>query len=160
MQRASFTVSTDFHQFYLWDRQVGPEAPDDYCDADIENRIKVAPHVFVLQPERNDEIPVILEIHEAEPACDMADWDHVAEASLHLPSGQLEVHECTGGPVANIALDPGWYRVRSFHGGFGTIDPRTGEGQDHYMILLWPSPESALSVLKQYRRPAMGPAAR
>jgi hypothetical protein len=151
MQRESFTVFADYHQFYLWDKQVGPDAAEDYSEMDIENRIKVAPNVFVVQPERNVEVPVTVEIHDEEPAFDPTQWDHIAEASLHLPSGQLEVHECTGGPVANFQVNPGWYRVRSFHGGFATIDPRTYEGSDHYLVVFWPASSSELLVTKQYR---------
>lgn len=151
MKRESFTVFADYHQFYLWDKAVSPEAPEDFTDADVDNRIKVAPNVFVVQPERNVEVPVTIEVHAKEPGYDSEKWDHIAEASLHLPSGQLEVHECTGGPVALLHLEPGWYRVRSFHGGFNTIDHNTYEGNDHYLVVLWPAPCSELRVIKQHR---------
>jgi hypothetical protein len=151
MQRKSFKVFADYNQFYLWDKKVGPDAPEDYSDADVENRIKVAPNVFVVQPERSDEVPVTVEVHSQEPSYDPEIWDHIAEASLDLPSGQLQVHECTGGPVALFKVEPGWYRVRSFHGGLATIDQQTCEGNDHYLVALWPAPSSDLKVLKQYR---------
>ena len=59
------------------------------------------------------EVAVEVEIHDAEPEYNLDEWDHIAEASLHLPTGYLEVHECTGGPVAEFEIAPGWYRVRS-----------------------------------------------
>ena len=151
MQRQSFTVFADYNQFYLWDKEVSPDAPEDYTDEDVENRIKVGRNVVVIQPERNVQVPVSLEVHGEEPGFDFGDWDHIAEASLHLPSGQLEVHECTGGAVAHLRLQPGWYRVRSFHGGLSTIREYGLEGNDHYLTVLWPAPESEVRVLKQYR---------
>ena len=151
MQRKEFEVFADYNQFYLWDKGMNPEAPVDYVDADIENRIKVGPNVLVIQPERNMEVSVALEVHATEPCYNANEWDHIAEGSLHLPTGQLEVHECTGGPVAELLVAPGWYRVRSFHGGFQTIDKTTLEGNDHYLLVLWPEAASELQVIKQWR---------
>jgi hypothetical protein len=68
-------------------------------------------------------------LHDTEPAYNTDEWDHVAEGSLHLPTGQLQVHECTGGVVADLCVEPGSYRVRSFHGGFDSIDESGLEGR-------------------------------
>lgn len=94
-------------------------------------------------------VDVRIEIHDREPDFNPADWDHIAEASLQLPTGELEVHECTGGAVANFAIASGWYRVRSFHGGFATIDESGLEGSDYYLAVLWPAPQSETCVIKQ-----------
>jgi hypothetical protein len=95
-------------------------------------------------------VAVVVEIHDAEPPCDADRWDHIAEASLHLPTGQLEAHECTGGLVADFSVDPDWYRVRSHHGGFDTIDESGLEGNDDYLAVLWPAPPAELRVIKQW----------
>jgi len=122
LQHRAFELFADYHQFYLWDEGMSPEAPVDYDDEDVKRRIKTGPYVVVIQPERNMTVSVEIEIHDSEPAYDSADWDHIAEASLQLPTGRLQVHECTGGSVAQFKVEPGTYRVRSFHGGIGTID--------------------------------------
>lgn len=90
----SYTIFADYHQFYLWDKKVEPDAPTDYTDEDVQKRIKAAPNVVVIQPERNMDVPVEVEIFESAPPLELAAWDHVAEASLELPSGLLEIHEC------------------------------------------------------------------
>ena len=153
LQHQAVEVFADYNQFYLWDRGTNPEAPVDYTDEDVERRIKTGPNVVVIQPERNTTVAVEIEVHDAEPPFDPGDWDHVAEASLHLPTGQLQVHECTGGPVADFAVKPGWYRVRSFHGGLDAISPDGLEGEDRYKIVLWPAPAADVAVIKQYWRP-------
>jgi hypothetical protein len=150
LQREAFEVFADYHQFYLWDEGMNPEAPTDYSDEDVQRRIKVGPNVFVIQPERNMTVAVEVEIHDTEPEYNSDDWDHIAEASLHLPTGRLQVHECTGGAVASFCVEPGWYRVRSFHGGFNTIDETGLEGGDHYVAILWPAPPSDLQIVKQW----------
>jgi hypothetical protein len=150
LQHRAFEVFADYHQFYLWDRGMTDQAPTDYSEEDVRRRIKTGPHVVVIQPERNMTVPVELEVHDADPGFEPADWDHSAEASLHLPTGFLQVHECTGGPVAEFRLEPGWYRVRSLHGGLATLDESGLEGADHYRVVLWPAPPEEVRVLLQW----------
>jgi hypothetical protein len=143
-------VFADYHQFYLWDSAMKPEAPESYTDDDVRRRIKTGPNVVVIQTERDLDVPVTIEIHDSEPGVDVNAWDHVAEASLHLPCGHLQVHECTGGPIADFKVAPGWYRVRSMHGGFETIAPIGADGNDFYKVLLWPADAAEVAVLKQW----------
>jgi hypothetical protein len=154
LQHRAFDVFADYHQFYLWDRGMTDQAPENYTDEDVRRRIKTGPHVVVIQPERNTTVPVEVEVHDADPGFDPAAWDHIAEASLHLPSGRLQIHECTGGPVAEFEVSPAWYRVRSMGGGFATIDESGLEGSDHYRAVLWPAPPDEVRVVKQWVPPA------
>ena len=156
LQCRSMEVRADYHQFYLWDAGMDPEAPEDYADEDVRRRVKVGLHVFVIQPERSGTVSVDLEIHDAEPPYDADEWDHIAEGSLHLPTGRLQIHECMGGAVADFQLKPGWYRVRSFHGGLDTIDESGLEGDDRYRAVLWLSSSGDVSVLKQFKEDGSG----
>jgi hypothetical protein len=149
LHHRTFDVSIDYHQFYLWDRGMTDQAPEQYTDEDVSRRIKTGPHVVVIQPERNDTVPVALEVHDADPGFEPSGWDHIAEASLELPTGRLQVHECLGGPVAEIAVEPGWYRVRSHHGGLGSVQ-ESGAGEDRYLAVLWPDAPSEVKVIKQW----------
>ena len=101
------------------------------------------------QPERSTIVPVMLEIHDSEPELILEEWNHIAEASLHLPSGNLQIHECTGGPVADFKVLSGWHRVRSMHGGLDTISDGV-EGNDYYKLALWPAEPADVVVVKQW----------
>ena len=101
LQFQAFRVFADYHQFYLWDREMDPIAPEEYTDDDVQPRIKTGPHVVVIQPERNMSVDVEIEVHDADPDYEPGQWDHIAEASLHLPSGNLDVEECIGGTVGS-----------------------------------------------------------
>jgi hypothetical protein len=149
--KRQYSVFADYHQFYLWDANTSPQAPTDYTDLDIERRIKVGENVVVIQPERNMTVPVTLEVCSSPPPLDLAVWDHVAEASLELPSGLLEIHECTGGSLDRIALAPGTYRVRAYFGKLGELSEDGLEGGDHYEVAVWPASAAPISVLKQFR---------
>ncbi|GJE62118.1 hypothetical protein [Methylobacterium trifolii] len=148
-----YSIFADYHQFYLWDHGASPDAPTGYTEEDTVRRIKTGPFVVVVQPERNMDVPVDFEITDAPPDLDLDAWDHVAEASLDLPSGRLEIHECTGGSVDVLAVSAGTYRVRTYHGGLGTLSEDGLDGDDHYRIVLWPAPVADLAVLKQYVDP-------
>ena len=72
-----------------------------------------------------------IETFGARPALDLDGWDHVAEFSLHLPSGTLQFASGNcGALMAEIA--PGGYRAR--------WSARDG---DHYRLQLWPGPAGA-----------------
>src|SRR3954468_10511696 len=97
MQQQAFKLFADYFQFYLWDEGISPDAPTEWDDADVRRRLKVAPHVVGVCPVRNMEVPVEVQIHDAEPLYDASQCHHIAECSLALPTGKLQVHESTGG---------------------------------------------------------------
>ncbi len=134
---------------------MNPSGPEEYSQEDVDKRIKVGPHVVVIQPDGDTaHVPVSIEIHDAEPSPDLQEWDHIAEASLNLPTGQLQVHECTGGPVDDFQVDKGWYRVRSFHGGLDSVHDGKSDAADFYRVALWPSPPDEVRIIKRYSEPA------
>jgi tellurite resistance-related uncharacterized protein len=152
LQRKSFNIFADYFQLYVWDKGTNPQAPVEYSNEDAVRRLKAEPNVVVIQPERNTTVPVVIEIHDSEPIYNPQEWDHIAECSTDLPTGQLQVHECTGGPVAEIAVKPGIYRVRVFYGMLTSVSPDGLEDKDHYKAVLWPVQAAELKVLKQFQQ--------
>jgi hypothetical protein len=151
MQQESFRLFADYFQFYLMDEGVSPDAPTDWIDTDVARRLKAAPNIVVVCPIRNMTVPVEVQIHQAEPPYDGSQWDHIAECSLDLPTGKLVVHECTGGPVGRFNLAPGTYRVRAFYGALDTLYNNDLDGDDHYLVVLWPGGPTDLRVIKEYK---------
>lgn len=130
-----------------------PDAPTDFTDEDTCRRIKAAPFVVVIQPVRNMTVPVEVEVTDAPPALELENWDHIAEASLELPSGRLEIHECTGGSIDVLPVLPGTYRARACFGGLETLSDDGLDGDDRYRVVLWRAPFEPVEVLKQYEDP-------
>lgn len=148
-----YEVFADYFQFYLRDEGERPEAPIDYTEEDVGRRIKAAPFVIVVQPVRNMTVPVEVEVGDAPPGALLDGWDHVAEASIELPSGRLEIHECTGESIDILSISPGTYRARAYFGGLDTLSPDRLDGDDRYRIVMWPAPFAPVEVLKQYAEP-------
>lgn len=151
-----FNIFADYHQFYLWDSGVDPSAPEEYTRNDIRRLIKAVPHVVVIQPLRNATVPVELQVCSEDPGFDESQWDHVAECALDLPTGKLQVHECTGGPALNLAVPPGTYRVRALFAGLDTLSDNGLDGDDRYRIVLWPGDNIPLHIVKQWRATIAG----
>lgn len=145
-----YEIFADYHQFYLWDHGEMPDAALDYTEEDLQLRVKTAPFLVVIQPERNMSVPVELDILDGPPDEALGLWDHVVEASLDLPSGRLEIHECTGGSIDILSVAPGTYRVRACFGGLTTLTDDRLDGEDHYRLVLWPAPAAPLAVIKQF----------
>ena len=142
--RCQLEIFADYHQFYVWDPQVSKQqAPEQWSDQDIANRAKVAPGVVVICPVRDMKVPVEVSIWDSEPQVIFGAWQHVVEAPL-ATSGLIEIHECTGGSLAQFSVDPGDYTVRALYRGLDTLSDDGLEGKDNYHIQIWRSPCSSL----------------
>jgi len=150
VQHASIEVFADYHQFYVQDGGVNPPAPEDWTDKDVANRVKVALNVAVICPVRDMSVPVEIELHDCEPNDPREEWDHVVYCSLALPTGHLQVHECTGDAVLDWRIRPGEYRLLVLFGGLAEISDDGLTGQDHYKVLVWPGALAPLSVNRSW----------
>ena len=146
-----YEIFADYHQFYLMDADENPYAPEDWMDDDVRRRIKADKYIVVIQPERNMTVPVELEILNFAPQEDFKNWNHIAEASLDLPSGKLQIEECCGETKDILVLTSGTYRVRAFYGDLDKLSFDGLEGDDHYKIVMWQAPFENVKVLKQYK---------
>ena len=149
-RRESLQLFADYHQFYVQDGGINPPAPEDWSEEDVERRCKVANNVVVVCPLRPMTVPVEVVLHKEEPSSSPSEADHIVECSLAVPTGRLQVHECTGGPVLNWQVAPGVLRVRLSYFNLGTIDDTGLQGDDRYMVELWPGPPASLELVKSW----------
>ena len=96
-------------------------------------------------------VPVRVSLHSQEPAFDLSNYDQAVRASVTLPTGQLQVHECTGGEVLKWKVTPGTYCALVLFAGLDTLSSDGLEGQDVYHVALWPGEPVPLQVVKQWQ---------
>ena len=149
IHRRTLDIYASHRQFYFWDPDSPFAAPEDYTAEDSARRLKAGDHLVAVLPERFESVPVEIEIHDAEPQIEAKDWDHVVECSLHVAGRSITVEECCGSTLAKFTVEPGWYRLRSFHGALGTVKDDQN-GNDHYLVVLWPAPADTLRVIRQW----------
>jgi hypothetical protein len=150
LHHATLDVFADYHQFYIQDGEIFPDAPVDWTDEDVANRAKVEDNIVVVCPVRNMDVPVTIDVVDSEPAFTADDYDHVVRCSLELPTGCLQVHECTGGELLRLGIAAGTYAALVLYSGLGTLSEDGLDGDDHYRIILWPGEPSPLVVLKAF----------
>ena len=156
MQRFEFNIYAAYHQIEL--SGVDGDSSDlaNITDEDLNRWIKVGSSCIAIYTARFKRSPVVVEFHEHEPSSDLAVWSHVAEASLSLGDQRLWLAGLwdSSPNVCHFEDQPGSYRLRAFYGGLKSVTDPDGEGEDHYLLILWPAPPRELVILKQYIRPA------
>ena len=129
----------DYHQFYLHD-EAHPDLPDDYTDETIAHRLMAGRHAVIVHTARNMDVPVCVEWHWARPEPDLDAVQHVAEAGLSCPTGSLLLAGLTHvGGVTQLAVPAGPIGLRACFAGLDTLSADGSEGDDRYLVQLWPS---------------------
>jgi hypothetical protein len=146
------TLFADYHQFYLADAETKTDVSGDVTDEAISQRIVCRDDVLVVFTARNMEVPVLVELHETEPALDFADADHAVEAGLRS-AGTIAIAGCTDylPDAARLSVPAGELKARVVFTGLGTLSSDGLEGEDRYVVHLWPGKAEGVRVLKQWK---------
>lgn len=146
--RYEFRLYADYRQFYIGDSQSQADmsVTEFWSPWALENRLPVGPGIVGVGTASYDYVDVVVDITDKAPDDDFGGWDHVAEASLEVPSGGIAIDGCTSyrPEEVRIRVTPGTYRVRVYCGGLAY------EGDDHYRLVLWPQAYAEPKVLKKY----------
>ena len=129
----------DYFQIYLRDED-HPDLPDDYTDESIARRLIAGPHAVIIHTARNMTVPVRVEWHESRPEPDLEGFQHVAEAAILCRSGRLVLAGLSDyEPSApRLGMTAGAIGVRVGFAGLDTLDETGLEGEDAYLLQLWP----------------------
>lgn len=142
----------DYFQIYLRD-EGHPDLPDDYTADAIARRLLAGPYGVILHTVRNTTVPVRVEWHNLRPEPNLDAYQHVAEAGFLCPSGRLVLAGLTDyDPTApRLAVKAGPLGVRLNMSGLDTLSEDELEGDDHYLVQLWPGTEpEGVRVLKAW----------
>jgi hypothetical protein len=142
-----------YRQFYLLDADSPGDtgSPSFWTAEAFAARLPVAAGVVGVATDTYGEVPVTVEVLDAEPGAPTADWDHVAEASLSVSAGRIAVHGCPDEPTGLVvSVPPGCYRVRVCSAGLQPQPDELEYNGDSYLVQLWPSDLEERRVLKQF----------
>ena len=140
MQSHKLEIFADYFQFYLQDESAEGDLGDAWDDDAVKRMFAVATGMVGIGTARNMDVPVTLEFLDAAPPEDFASCDHVVEGSLLVSAGPLVVAGCTDyfPDAARFPLAPDTYRVRLSCFGLDTLSEDGLNGEDHYLVQLWP----------------------
>lgn len=170
-----FTVVADYSQFYLQDLDAHESwmrshtaddltAPAGWTHEAVQiHRIGVQPHSIAVGTARIDLVETTLHFHPAAPTNSFRDAEHVVEADIAVPNGDLAIYSPADDPgqERHININAGHYRVRASYipSGPPTAGSNDAEYGDHflYRLDLWPTDKPApLTVSKQGPSPWAG----
>lgn len=145
-------LMADYHQFLLCDALSWPDAPIYWPESVLRARLNIAPGILVVSTARNMPVPVRVLLHAVRPALDLTGFDHVAEASLHAPSGRIAILGLTdareGAALAQVPPVP--LRALVTFAGLGTLRPDGLDGSDRYGVHLFAGSETGVTVTRQW----------
>lgn len=129
----------DYFQIYLCD-EARPDLPDDYTDETIARRLMAGPYGVILHTARNMPVPVRVEWHDRPPVLDPVIHQHIVEAHFDCPSGRLVLAGLTDDAAAapRLAVKAGPLAVRASMSGLDTLSQDGLDGDDRYLVQLWP----------------------
>lgn len=154
MRQHKLTLFADYFQFYLRDEAADGDLRDAWDEGAIARFLATTGGTIGIGTVRNRDVPVEVQIHDGPPDLDLSPWDHVNECTVDVSSGRLVVAGCTDyePDAARIEVSPGVYRARILYGSLDSLSQDGLDGNDHYVVQLWPGGEGEILVLKQ--RPA------
>jgi hypothetical protein len=150
-QTRHFQLFADYFQFCLQDESAEGNLGGSWTDEAVARLLALAPGTIGVGTVRNMDVPVDLELRDSPPDDDLSMWDLVNECSIEVPSGRIVVAGCTDyfPDAAWIEVPPGAYRARVYYGGLSAVSEDGLDGDDHYKIVLWPSPCEDIRTLRQ-----------
>jgi hypothetical protein len=151
MRVFEYQLFADYFQFYLQDERVGGDLSESWVEEAVSRLLAVAPGAVGVGTVRAMNVPVVVELFNAEPAKDFELWDQVTECSLEVPTGRIVIAGCTDyfPDASRIDVPAGTYRVRVSYGALDSLSEDGLEGDDHYRVQLWQSPAIEPRVVKQ-----------
>jgi hypothetical protein len=151
MRQFEYELFADYFHFYLHDESAEGNLGERWTEEAVARLLAVAPCTVGVGTVRNMNVPVTVEVLDAEPHSDLDCWDHVTECSLEAPSGRIVIAGCTDyfPDAARIQVEPGAYRARISYGSLDTLSEDGLDGDDRYRVQLWQAPPIDPRVIKQ-----------
>ncbi len=146
------TVRGGHNELFSFSKEEVSDQPDDWGKQLVTNMIAVAPGIIGIGTARNMTVPVHVDLLDRHPDDDFDSWDHVTEASLDVPSGQMVIAGCSDyfPEATRVWVTPGSYRVRIYSRGLGSISENGLEGDDQYHMVIWSEEHSSPKILKKW----------
>ena len=152
--KRTYSIFADYFQFYLHDSRADCSEAEALAKELGAKGLAAAQSFVAVLTQRNYTVRVEVVILDDEHPPSHPDdaWDSVAECSINVPSGLLVLRGCTDPDerAHRIPVRPDSYRVRAYFGGLDSLRSQL-EGDDHYLVVLWPGEALQTRVLKPWK---------
>jgi hypothetical protein len=143
------SLFADYHQFYLADDYA--RLRETYTAEDMRARIVTSERGLVVFTVRNMDVQVRVELHGEEPRIEREEADHVVMGSFHT-SGRIVIAGLMDWvpDAARASVPPGTLRAMVVFTGLDTLSEDGLDGDDRYVVHLWPGESIGVTVLRQW----------
>jgi hypothetical protein len=151
MEQHKLSFFTEYYQFYILDSETkaSTDAPDFWNDEAGQRKLAIGEGLLGVTVAKYAEIKVEVRILSSEPIED-AEADHIVETSLNLPSGLLQIKDCTNyDTVLELNLEKGQYRIRISSFKLWTVE--NDKGDDYYVVEIWKNEFVETVILKEWK---------
>ncbi len=148
----NLNFQTYYNQFYISDKN-SPRKTNSvsfWTDEAFQDRLAIEDGILGIGTECYGPINGEVNIHEM-PLLDenFDQYDHVVEGGISFKSGIIQILTCPDSNViAELTVVTGIYLVRVYSKNLSTVDG--DEGDDYYIINIWPGISTERKVLKRY----------
>ena len=144
------SLLADYHQFYLAD-DIAKLPETEYTAADLRARIVTSEQALVAFTVRNMDVQVRVELHGEEPRIDHEEADHVVMGSFRT-SGRIVIAGLSDWvpDAARASVPPGTLCAMVIFTGLDTLSEDGLDGDDRYVVHLWPGEGIGITVLRQW----------
>jgi hypothetical protein len=128
---------TEYYQFYILDSETKAQtdAANFWNDEAGQRKLAIGEGLLGVTVAKYAEIKVEVRVLSSEPTQDSY-ADHIVETSLNLPSGLLQVKDCTNYDTElELNLEKGTYRIRISSFKLWTVE--NDKGDDYYVVEIW-----------------------
>ncbi|WP_426670746.1 hypothetical protein ACPPVU_05830 [Mucilaginibacter sp. McL0603] len=147
--------NTAYNQFYIVDgTKNGDTASANFWTNDaFQDRLAIEEWVLGVGIESYGHVKAELQLlNSPTKEIDFSKYDHIVEGGIKISSGLLQIIDCPNSEIAlSVLIEPGNYRVRVYSMALDGVDTDEDEGDDHYLIEIWPDQNMARTVLKRYK---------
>jgi hypothetical protein len=151
MEKHNLSFFTEYYQFYILDSETKAQTDaHDFWNAEADKRkLAIGEGLLGVTVAKYAEIKVEVRVLSVEPN-ENAEADHIVETSLNLPSGLLQIKDCTSyDTVLELKLEKGTYRIRI--SSFKLWAVKGDEGDDYYMVEMWKAVFSDTVIIKEWK---------
>ncbi len=143
---------TEYYQFYILDKnsKCETDSPNFWNEQAGIDKIAVEEGLLGITVGKYAEIDVEVNLLESQKnERNFDEFEHIVEASIDVPSGVLQIKDCTGfDTILELKLAPRTYAVRCYSAKLSSIESDIGE--DYYVIEIWASEKFERRILKKF----------
>jgi hypothetical protein len=151
MEKYDFNFNSEYYQFYVLDAQTkaSTDATDFWCPEADARRLAIGEGLLGVTIATYGGARGSLLIKTQKPDAKLT-ADHIVEASIRIPSGILQIKNCTGYETQlEVKITKGTYRIRISSHHLSSVNG--DEGEDFYTLEMWQSRFAKPVILKAYR---------